>query len=140
MKKAQTSFEFIVIASLVFLVVVTVTPILINMVFDAISADDKDLLKGQADIMKNRIDTAMQVQEGYYDNFSLASNIEGKSYVIINRNDKKLGFKYVQDDYEYLISLPTGSNVTWEDGKNVSNFNFLITNKGNGIRLYNYSN
>ena len=137
--KAQTSMEFILIFSLVFLFVVITLPLLTNNLFEMMREDEKSLLKSQADIMKSKIDTTMQVEKGYYEEFSLSPNIKGKPYTIKNIYSKKLAFSYTDDNYEFMISLPDNSSVGWLHDTVSSSFDFLIQKNGSGITLINQS-
>jgi hypothetical protein len=122
----QSSFEFIAIVGILFLVVLGIFAFVQSRTYAVIQERNSGLLEGVGNIMRSELDMATSVQGEYYREFTLPESLEGFNYSI-----KLLGKKDVtiqMENSEYVVFLNSnvsgfvnkGLNIIRKSGSNIS--------------------
>ncbi|HLG24027.1 MAG TPA: hypothetical protein VI564_03820 [Candidatus Nanoarchaeia archaeon] len=115
-KNAQSSLEFIVLASFLFLVVVLFLALMSTSL-----SDSNDLQKEQSaielsDLIMGEITTARSVNDGYSRTFEIPKSINGINYTVKIIDSRELVVNFL--DYEYVRFMPSNFSGNISRGQN----------------------
>lgn len=121
---AQFAIEFIVLMAFMFLIFLGVIAVITSKVLEVKETERQGIAEDIAALVKNEIDLAKSVTDGYNRKFVLPTKIKGEGYDIQIIANRELVVNYL--DKEYVLFLP--ENV-------VGNVNTGLNeiNKTNGI-------
>ncbi len=101
---AQFAIEFIVLLAFMFLVFLGFTAVITTQILDAKESERQEIAEDVATLVKNEIELAKSVSDGYTRNFKLPARINGNSYNIEIIDNRELVVNYL--DKEYVLFLP----------------------------------
>ena len=100
---AQFAIEFIVLIAFMFLIFVGVIAVVTTKIIEAKENERQGIAEDIATLVKNEIDLARSVSDGYSRTFNLPNKIEGNSYTIEIIDNRELVVNYI--DKEYVLFL-----------------------------------
>ncbi len=101
---AQFSIEFVVLISFMFLIFLGVIAVITSKVIEAKENERQKIAEDIAKIVRNEIDLAKSVSNGYTRTFSIPTKIKGNNYNIEIIGNRELVVTYL--DKEYVEFLP----------------------------------
>jgi len=113
---AQFAIEFIVLIAFMFLVFVGVIAVVTSKVLEAKENERQNIAEDIATLVKNEIELAKSVTDGYTRNFNLPFRIKGNTYSIEIIDNRELVVNYI--DKEHVLFLPQNVKGNVSDGLN----------------------
>lgn len=106
LKKTNSQFaiEFIMLIAFMFIVFLGFIAIISSKVLDAKENERQKIAEDIATLVKNEIDLARSVSEGYSRTFTLPYTIEGNSYTISIIDNRELVVNYLDKEYVTFLS------------------------------------
>jgi len=140
--QAQFAIEFFVLMGFMFLIFVGFIAVTTSKILEAKENDRQEIAEDITSLVKNEIQLAKSVSDGYSRTFSLPSRIEGNTYTVEIIENRELVVKYV--DKEFLTFLPDdicgdilipNNEIDKENGITCLNSNFDKTQCQNAQNL-----
>jgi hypothetical protein len=125
--KGQSSFEFVAIIGILFLVVLGSFAFVQSRTYAVMQERYSGLLEGIANIIRSELDMAYDVKGDYYREFILPEVVEGANYSVnMTSNSQDIVLRI--EDTEYVVflnqnltgSIKKGMNVIRKSGQNIS--------------------
>lgn len=101
---AQFAIEFVVLVAFMFLIFLGFTAVITSKILEAKENERQKIAEDIATLVRNEIDLAKSVADGYNRIFSIPNKVEGSDYNIEIIDNRELVVNYI--DKEYVSFLP----------------------------------
>jgi hypothetical protein len=137
-RKSQSSLEFTVIISFMFIVFLSFFYVIGNRLVQIKEDNDRMLLEDFGDYLKNEIGFASASVDGYERSFEVPSTLSGRNYHIkindysmvgINHTELELSFENYSIEYNYVVLLPLRTRGGVDQKKNPT----IVIKKANNV-------
>lgn len=115
MKKAQGAVEFVIIASFLLVIFVSVVSIMNVRTADAKQKETQNEMKKVSESVREEIDLALSVEDGYVRHFTLPYRIDDKDYDIRMIANREIVVSI--DGKEYVVFLPEDEDIVGYIGR-----------------------
>jgi len=129
--KAQFAIEFIVLLAFMFLIFVGFIAVITTKILEAKENERQGIVEDIATLVKNEIDLAKSVSDGYSRTFNLPTRIEGNVYSVEIIDNRELVVNYVDKEYVSFLTenicgdiLIPSNEIDKEKGVTCINSNF----------------
>jgi len=109
--KAQFAIEFIVLIAFMFLIFVGFIAVITTKILESKENERQGIVEDIAALVKNEIDLAKSVTDGYLRTFNLPSRIGGNTYNIEIIENRELVVNYVDKEYVLFLQENIQGNV-----------------------------
>ena len=109
--KAQFAIEFIVLIAFMFLIFVGFIAVITTKIIEAKENERQGIVEDIATLVKNEIDLAKSVTDGYLRTFNLPSRIEGNTYSVEMLDNRELVVNYIDKEYVLFLQGNIQGNV-----------------------------
>jgi hypothetical protein len=143
-RKSQSSFEFTLIISFMFLVFLAFFYVIGNRFVQIKGDNDRLLLEDFGDYLKNEISFASASVDGYQRTIEIPATLSGREYTIkindytmtgINHTEMEISFVNYSVQYSYMVILPLRTIGTIDQKTNTS---VVIRKASNIVYVYTY--
>lgn len=115
-KKSQSAVEFVVLASFMFLVILSLLAIISSTVIEAKEEGSRKIAGDIAEFVYKEIETAKSVRDGYMRIFYVPQAVNGINYYINITDSRELTVNYL--DNEHVRFLPSNVSGNLSKGPN----------------------
>ena len=112
MRRSQSAVEFIVLASFMFLIVLSIFAVISSNVSQAKEEGNRKTAQDIAEFVYREVELARSVHNGYIRVFSIPQTVNGVDYSINITDNKKLIVDYLENEHVRFLPPNVSGNVT----------------------------